>query len=79
MKYQSLVSFEMWVYNRWGQLLFHTKDPAHGWDGTQNGRSVPTGAYYYLIKARGTDGITYNKKGDINVLRTKKVENSTTN
>ncbi|MBP5716193.1 MAG: gliding motility-associated C-terminal domain-containing protein [Bacteroidales bacterium] len=77
-KYQSLVSFEMWVYNRWGQQLFHTKDPAQGWDGTQNGRSVPTGAYYYLVKARGTDGITYNKKGDINVLRTKKVESGVT-
>lgn len=75
-KYQSLLSFEMWIYNRWGQQLFHTKDPADGWDGTQGGRPVPTGAYYYLVKARGTDGIRYNKKGDINVIRTKKVDNS---
>jgi gliding motility-associated-like protein len=72
-KYQSLTSFEMWVYNRWGQQLFHTKDPAQGWDGTQSGRPVPTGAYYYLVKAKGTDGISYTKKGDINVLRTKEV------
>ena len=72
-KYQSLTSFEMWVYNRWGTQLFHTKDPAHGWDGTQSGKPVPTGAYYYLIKAVGTDGIHYNKKGDINVLRIKDV------
>lgn len=72
-KYQSLVSFELWVYNRWGQQLFHTKDPSVGWDGTQSGRPVPTGAYYYLVKAVGTDGIHYNKKGDINVLRLKKV------
>lgn len=73
-KYSSLVSFEMWVYNRWGQQLFHTKDPSQGWDGTQGGKPVPTGAYYYLIKARGTDGIKYNKKGDINVLRVKQVD-----
>ena len=73
-KYQSLASFEMWVYNRWGQQLFHTKDPSHGWNGTQGGKPVPTGAYYYLIKAKGTDGIVYNKKGDINVICTRKVD-----
>lgn len=70
-KYKSLVSFEMWVFNRWGKQLFHTKDPAQGWDGSIDGKTVPTGAYYYLIKAEGTDGIHYNKKGDINVLRTR--------
>jgi gliding motility-associated-like protein len=76
-KYQSLKSFEMYVYNRWGQQLFHTKDPSQGWDGTQGGKPVPTGAYYYLVKAVGTDGIKYNKKGDINVLRVKKVDTTT--
>lgn len=67
-KYKSLVRFEMWIYNRWGNQLFHTKDPAEGWDGTYRGKTVPTGAYYYLIRAEGTDGIRYNRKGDINVL-----------
>lgn len=75
-KYKSLKSFELWVYNRWGKQLFHTKDPANGWDATHNGKPVPTGAYYYLVKAEGTDGIKYNKKGDINVLRTKPVSNT---
>ena len=70
-KYQSLVSFEMWVYNRWGQQLFRTKDPSEGWDGKYNGSTVPTGAYYYVIKAMGTDDQKYVKKGAINVLKTK--------
>lgn len=70
-KYKSLKSFELWVFNRWGNELFHTKDPSAGWDGTNNGKIVPTGAYYYVVKAVGTDGIKYNKKGDINVLRLK--------
>lgn len=70
-KYQSLISFELWVYNRWGQELFHTTDPSEGWDGTHNGSTVPTGAYYYLVKAEGTDGERYVKKGALNVLKTK--------
>lgn len=73
-RYKSLRSFEMWIYNRWGNQLFHTKDPSQGWDGTAHGKRVPTGAYYYLIKAEGTDGIRYQKKGDINVLRTKRID-----
>lgn len=70
-KYQSLVSFEMWVFNRWGQELYHSTDPAEGWDGKYNGSTVPTGAYYYVVKATGTDDEEYVKKGAINVLKTK--------
>lgn len=74
-KYQSLVEFEMWVYNRWGQELFHTEDPSEGWDGKYNGSTVPTGAYYYLVKARGADDQKYVKKGALNVLKTKSNNN----
>lgn len=70
-KYQSLVSYEMWVYNRWGIELFHSTDPSEGWDGTYNGSTVPTGAYYYVVKATGTDGEKYHKRGAVNVLKSK--------
>ena len=70
-KYKSLVSFEMLVYNRWGEELFHTTDPSEGWDGTYGGSIVPTGAYYYLIKAEGTEGYKYRKRGAVNVLKAK--------
>lgn len=70
-KYKSLVSYEIWIHNRWGQELFHSTDPAEGWDGKSGGKTVPTGAYYYLIKAEGTEGLKYNRKGAINVLRTR--------
>jgi len=75
-KYKSLRKFEMWVFNRWGNQLFHTTKPEEGWDGTHGGKLVPTGAYYYLVKAEGTDNIKYERKGDINVLRLKKYNNN---
>lgn len=75
-KYKSLRKFEMWVFNRWGNQLFHTTKPEEGWDGTHGGKLVPTGAYYYLVKAEGTDNIKYERKGDINVLRLKKSNNN---
>jgi hypothetical protein len=43
-------------------------NPAEGWDGKYNGKAVPAGVYYYVIKAEGSDGVKYNLSGDINII-----------
>ena len=53
--YRSLREFHCWVYNRWGHLVYEWTDPAKGWDGTINGRPAAEGAYFYVIRALGTD------------------------
>ncbi len=53
--YRSLREFHCWVYNRWGKLVYEWTDPARGWDGTIGGRPAAEGAYYYVIRALGTD------------------------
>ena len=53
--YRSLREFHIWVYNRWGKLVYESTDPARGWDGTINGRKAAEGAYFYVIRAMGTD------------------------
>ena len=35
------------VYNRWGELVFETDRPYHGWDGKQTGEDLPIGVYVY--------------------------------
>lgn len=67
--YQSIVSFEAAVFNRWGKKLYEWKDLDGGWDGKSGGNDVPDGAYYLVVKARGADGRNYNKKKVINLLR----------
>jgi gliding motility-associated-like protein len=37
------------IYNRWGQLIFETRDIDQGWDGTYQGKACPVGAYVYRI------------------------------
>lgn len=66
--YKSLVQYECHIFNRWGKELFSSKDPSQGWDGKVNGKTVPAGAYYYVIEARGADGIKYKRAGDINII-----------
>lgn len=67
--YKSIISFECSIFNRWGQLMSHFTDPADGWDGKYHGKLVPPGVYYYVIRAKGTDGRDYKLSGDINILR----------
>ena len=69
--YSSLISFDCHIFNRWGKELFHTTNPAVGWDGKVGGKFVPSGVYFYVIKAEGADGKKYNLSGDINIVGSK--------
>lgn len=66
--YKSIIDFECYIFNRWGQKMAEFHNPALGWDGKKGGKLVPAGVYYYVIKARGADGRDYNLSGDINII-----------
>lgn len=53
--YRSLKEFHCEVYNRWGTLVYSWDDPAKGWDGKIGGKPAAEGAYFYVIRALGTD------------------------
>jgi len=40
---------EVFVYNRWGKLVFHTRDITDEWDGRYNGELLPNDSYHYVI------------------------------
>lgn len=67
--WQSITEFHGMIFNRWGQKLYEWTDPEKGWDGTYHGSPVKEGVYYCLVKAKGADGIIYNIKRDVNLLR----------
>jgi len=46
---------EVFIFNRWGQQLWYSKGYGTPWNGFYNGKPLPMGTYYYLIKL--------NKKG----------------
>lgn len=58
---------EVLVYNRWGKLVFRTKNiSANPWDGTENGKLVPTDSYHYILYLN--DG-SPPRSGVISVIR----------
>jgi gliding motility-associated-like protein len=66
-------SFQILIFNRWGQKLFESNDPYTGWDGTYNGNICPDGVYYYIAEyILGAQNSPLNqkvKRGAVTLLR----------
>ena len=63
-------TYELIIVNRWGEIMFQTKDVTAGWDGTYKGNECQDGTYTYYIRFRSTfDKQFKNITGHINLLR----------
>lgn len=64
-------TFEMWIYNRQGEMLFHTTDIEESWDGSANGSDyyVPNGVYVVKYKAESYEGQDVEETGRVTVIR----------
>ncbi len=63
-----LEGFGLSIYNRWGQLVFHTKDKLQGWDGYYNGSPALMGTYVYMLEYT-IGNKPYLQKGNFHLLR----------
>jgi gliding motility-associated-like protein len=58
------------VFDRWGKLLFESRNPNTGWDGTNmDGEKLITGVYVYVVEAQCYNGQKIIKKGNITLLK----------
>lgn len=48
----NLLDFQIQVYNRWGEILFESKDINKKWDGSYLGQPVQEGVYVYVMNGR---------------------------
>ena len=53
------VNYELTIYNRWGEVIFRTRDPFEGWDGIYLFDEMPAGTYPYMVKYSG-EKISFN-------------------
>jgi gliding motility-associated-like protein len=63
------MGIEYYVYNRWGQQCFHTKNFNVGWDGNYGGKPATTGVYYLVVKYTMGDGVSYTQNTSVTLLR----------
>jgi gliding motility-associated-like protein len=68
-KGENVIVKSMQVWNRWGQLVFESKNENEGWDGRQDGRESPSDVYVYSILVQMPSGLEFRRKGDLTLLR----------
>ena len=67
---EKLVSMHLMIFNRWGEMIFETRDKEKGWDGKLNGKLAPVGNYIYMLQFK--DVYTpdqQNLKGNLVLIR----------
>ncbi len=57
------------IFNRWGNLVFETKDINEGWDGTYKGKAQPLGVFVYEVEAASNTGNVFRKHGNVTLIR----------
>ena len=60
---------EFQIFNRWGQMVYQSKDFSKGWDGKFQGQEQPVGTYIYKFVGKKYDGSILNFNGNITLLR----------
>ncbi|MFN3588728.1 MAG: gliding motility-associated C-terminal domain-containing protein [Spirosomataceae bacterium] len=63
-------SYVFEIYNRWGERVYSSNDPAETWAGVDNnGNALPPSTYSYFLRLVRKDGETIQKKGSISLIR----------
>ena len=66
----TLISYEMWIYNRQGQLVHYSNDPADQWDGTiDGGGKAPQGTYAWFCRYAYSHDATQATRGSVTLIR----------
>lgn len=65
-----VAGFRMDIYNRWGEVVFHSDNPRNGWKGSYKGVPAESGMYMYVLRFEtGTKNQVYEQKGELMLVR----------
>ncbi len=69
---EGIREMDLYIYNRWGEEIFHSDDQSIGWNGLDkngNGKPVQIEVYPYLLVYRGLGTDYFKKIGHVTVIR----------
>lgn len=62
-------TYDMYIFNRWGNLIFHTSDLSTGWDGSISHILCQEDTYVYVIDIIDAIGKGHNYMGKVSLLK----------
>jgi gliding motility-associated-like protein len=67
---QIIATFDLNIFNRWGEQVFMSDDANKGWDGSYKGKPLPSAVFDYYLNIGCIGGEQeFFKKGDITLIR----------
>jgi len=66
---ENVLQYHLYIYNRWGELVFETQDLNRGWNGYYKGKAAETDSYTWRIDYVNFDGEHYNQYGFVILYR----------
>lgn len=65
-----IYSYELMIFNRWGETMFESYNDKVGWDGTYGGEVMEDGTYVYRIRFKLLDDDDFQEYyGHVNLLK----------
>jgi gliding motility-associated-like protein len=70
-KGEGIISYSMYMYDRWGNMIFYSDDINKGWDGRANGGNniAQEDAYVYIINVTDPQGHNATYRGIITLVK----------
>jgi gliding motility-associated-like protein len=59
---------DLFIYDRWGEKVFESHNPADGWDGTFRDKVLAPDVYGYYLHILCIGGDSHTEKGNVTIL-----------
>jgi gliding motility-associated-like protein len=61
--------FSFTVYNRWGEIVFHSKERTKGWDGNYKGKPQDANMFVWVCRYQLEGEVEQMEKGTVMLMR----------
>jgi len=65
---EKVLNYKLQIFNRWGTLIFDSRDINHPWNGYYKGKLCKQGVYVWFVEGKYANGKPFKQTGDITLL-----------